>query len=121
MLIRSLTRILIYYRRQNFLSWVTDLEERLDRFSQNVNHPDVVLRRLENEFCTEVDSKHGEYDWLINTGECLAKYEENPEGDTMRDKIDSMTGAWKKVNDDTKGEVEKVKHIIKVSITSLVG
>lgn len=97
------------------MSWANDLNTSLEKFSQNQDYPEVVLRRLENEFCTEVDSKHGEYNWLLTTGECLSKYESHSETEPICGKINNVMDAWKKINDNTKGEVEKVKHIIKVN------
>lgn len=72
------------------------------------------------EFCAEVDSKMNEYQWLRTTGSCLADCESGREESNhvseLPRKLDEMENVWTKLNNDTKGEVEKVKNIIKVSI-----
>lgn len=83
-----------------------------------MNHPEIVLRRLEFEFCAEVNSKHNEYDWLLKTGSLLLEYESEEHKNkpkNLSEKIGEIRSAWRKINNNTKGEVEKVKRIIKVS------
>lgn len=106
------------YRRLNFITWTDKLNGRLEGFSTSLSYPEAALRRLELEFCGEVDAKRVEFDWLVETGLRLAEYEsdQQPERFTnLSEKVEEVRHVWEKVKQDTKGEVEKVKRIIKVS------
>lgn len=96
----------------------------MTQFSQKLNYPEVALRRLEIEFCAEVDSKMSEYQWLMNTGSSLAACESangmSQHISEMYEKLEKVKAVWIKLNDDTKGEVEKIKNILKVSIKVMI-
>lgn len=115
---------IFFSRRTEFISWSEKLKKRLEQFSSTVNNPDVILRRMELEFCAEVESKQYEFDWFIETCSCLQ--EQSPEGVLEEDehnlttKIEELQSIWSDLNSSTKGRIEKIKSLINVNFFLLV-
>lgn len=106
-------------RHSRFLTWISDLETRLERDSKvgmsRGLKPEDLLHKLESDVKSEMILKKGEIDWLTKTGNDLINSYGNDEKDQqiqLKQKIDMVNDKWNNLQQIGNMRTKKIRELL---------
>ena len=116
---------LFYAKYERLMQWMDTVELRINSDSQSLlTDPEELMREMEKELQSEMDSREREREWLLSSGrELLTFYNSGTDQDIqnqheIKTKLDKIVDRWEKLKYLCKSRSNKI-HDLKMTVTRL--
>lgn len=112
-------------RHSRFITWVDEIEKRLDHESEGsstLSDPKEMLRKLETELQAEMSLKDREYNWLLHTGKdlvenCGEEYSDVTAKQIIQRKAEEVQNRWERLENLGRTRANKITEIMQTMLT----
>lgn len=112
-------------RHSRFMTWVTDLENRIDLDSESSStpsDPQELLKKLETELQAEMALKEREYNYLLRTGKelvesCGEEYADVTARQIIQARTDEVAARWERLDNVSRGIFKRINDLMQTMLT----